>query len=39
MWTVDLKMSWASVLPVLLAGYAEGAIDGRRTVQEDGRGC
>lgn len=24
MLTVDLKMSWASLLPVLLAGYADG---------------
>ncbi|HDR8993949.1 TPA: hypothetical protein QDA93_006682 [Burkholderia vietnamiensis] len=34
MLTVDLKMSWASVLPVLLAGYAEGTAEGRSMAVE-----
>ena len=34
MLTVDLKMSWASVLPVLLAGYVEGTAEGRSMAVE-----
>ncbi|MDN7527688.1 hypothetical protein [Burkholderia orbicola] len=34
MLTVDLKMSWASLLPVLLAGYADGTAEGRSMAVE-----
>ncbi|WP_065497310.1 hypothetical protein [Burkholderia sp. CCA53] len=35
MLTVDLKMSWASLLPVLLAGYADGTAEGRSMAVEE----